>query len=179
MVAAYSRRLDALCPGGADMFFRSLILPATAVLLASVTALFGQEPAIAPTSSYPASLSNVLVADLNGDNAPEIIGLQSSSSAVGVLKNLGNGKYGAATYYAVSGALNGIAVGDFNGDGRLDVAVAIGSFSPDIGRVAVLRRQLLERLLHRAAVPQRQLDVAAAAGPAPVRRAGGTVAVSR
>src|ERR1700760_4966926 len=139
MVAAYSRRLDALCPGGADMFFRSLILPATAVLLASVTALFGQEPAIAPTSSYPASLSNVLVADLNGDNAPEIIGLQSSSSAVGVLKNLGNGKYGAATYYAVSGTLNGIAVGDFSGDGRLDVAVAIGSFSPDIGRVAVLR----------------------------------------
>jgi hypothetical protein len=139
MVAAYSRRLYELRPGGLDMFLRNLILLSAAMVLTSVTPLFGQEPVIAPTSSYPASLSNVLVADLNGDNAPEIIGLQSSSSAVGVLKNLGNGKYGAATYYAVSGTLNGIAVGDFNGDGRLDVAVAIGSFSPDIGRVAVLR----------------------------------------
>jgi hypothetical protein len=70
MAAANSRLLYALCAGGVDMSFRSLILPAAAVLLASVTALFGQEPAIAPTSSYPASLSNVLVADLNGDNAP-------------------------------------------------------------------------------------------------------------
>src|ERR1700731_3513122 len=98
----------ARCPGGVDLIIRSLILPAAAVLLASVTALFGQEPATAPTSSSLGSVSNVLVADLNGDNAPEIIGLQSSSSAVGVLKNLGNGKYGAATYYAVSGTLNGI-----------------------------------------------------------------------
>jgi hypothetical protein len=39
----------------------------------------------------------------------------------------------------VSGTLNGIAVGDFNGHGRLDVAVAIGTFNRDIGRVAVLR----------------------------------------
>jgi FG-GAP-like repeat len=114
------------------------ILPA-AVLLSSIPALLAQEPVIAPTSSYPASLSNVLVADLNGDNAPEIIGLESSSADVGVLKNLGNGKYTDATYYAVSGQLNGIAVGDFNGDGRLDVAVAIGTYNAANGRVAVLR----------------------------------------
>jgi hypothetical protein len=121
------------------MALRRRILLAAAMLLTSVTALLAQEPAIAPTSSYPASLSNVLVADLNGDNAPEIIGLESSSAAVGVLKNLGNGKYGAPTYYAVSGQLNGIAVGDFNGDGRLDVAVAIGTYNAANGRVAVLR----------------------------------------
>jgi VCBS repeat protein len=114
------------------------IFPA-AVLLSSLPALLAQEPVIAPTSSYPASLSNVLVADLNSDNAPEIIGLESSSADVGVLKNLGNGKYGAATYYAVSGQPNGISVGDFNGDGRLDVAVAIGTYNASNGRVAILR----------------------------------------
>jgi hypothetical protein len=121
------------------MALRSRILPTAAMLLTSVTALLAQEPVIAPTSSYPASLSNLLVADLNGDNAPEIIGLESSSADVGVLKNLGNGKYSDATYYAVSGQLNGIVVGDFNGDGRLDVAVAIGGFNAANGRVAILR----------------------------------------
>jgi VCBS repeat protein len=43
------------------------------------------------------------------------------------------------TLFAVAGQLNGISVGDFNGDGRLDVAVAIGTFNAANGRVAVLR----------------------------------------
>jgi VCBS repeat protein len=121
------------------MTLRSRVLPATVILFVSVTTLLAQEPVIAPANSYPANLSNVLVADLNRDNAPEIIGLESSSSAVGVLKNLGNGTYGSATYYPVNGHLNGIAIGDFNGDGRLDVAVAIGAFNAANGQVAVLR----------------------------------------
>jgi hypothetical protein len=120
------------------MAFRSRVLPATVILLSSVTTLLAQAPVIAPSASYHANLGGI-VADLNGDNAPEIVGLEGSSSAVGVLKNLGNGTYGSATYYPVNGQLVDIAVGDFNGDGRLDVAVAIGAFNAPNGRVAVLR----------------------------------------
>jgi VCBS repeat protein len=115
------------------------VLPAAVILIASVPTLLAQASVIAPSASYHANLANVIVADLNRDNAPEIIGLEGSSSAVGVLKNLGNGAYGNATYYAVNGQLNGIAVGDFNGDGRLDVAVAIGAYNAANGRVAILR----------------------------------------
>ncbi|MDQ1451931.1 MAG: hypothetical protein QOK38_1797 [Acidobacteriaceae bacterium] len=119
------------------MAFR--MLSAAAVLLPTFAALLAQEPVIAPAHSYPANLTSVLVADLNSNNAPEIIGLDNTSNAVVVLKNLGNGKYGPATYYAVSGQPSGIATGDFNGDGRLDVAVAFGAYNAAHGKVAVLR----------------------------------------
>ena len=107
-------------------------------LCVSVCGVTGQKPKIAPAAQYPAYLSSVTVADLNNDNAPEIIGLDNNTGAVTVLKNLGNGKYGAPTAYAVTGQVNGLAVGDFNGDGFLDVAVAIGAFSAASGQVAVL-----------------------------------------
>jgi FG-GAP-like repeat len=119
------------------MSFR--ILSAAALLLPTFTALLAQEPVIAPATRYPANLSSVLVADLNSNNAPEIIGLDNTSNAVVVLKNLGNGKYGAATYYAISGPPSGIAIGDFNADGKLDVAVTLGAYNAADGKVAVFR----------------------------------------
>ena len=120
------------------MSVRSQISFAAVILMTTVAAL-SQEPVLAPTHTYPASLVRVQVADLNGNNAPEIIGLDTTSHAVVVLQNLGNGTYGPATYYAISGQPNGIAVGDFNGDGKLDVAVAIGTYNDPSGHVAVLR----------------------------------------
>src|ERR1700759_1966514 len=117
------------------MSFRLL---STLALLPAFTALLAQEPVIAPAHKYAANLSSALVADLNNNNAPEIIGLDHTSNAVVVLKNVGNGSYGAATYYAISGAPNGIAIGDFNADGKLDVAVALGAYNAAGGKVAVL-----------------------------------------
>ena len=115
--------------------FRSLSV-ALCLVPSFVYAVAG-EPVIAPSAKYNAILSTVLVADLNSDNAPEIIGIDNTSNAIVVLKNLGNGKYGPATYYAVSSAPNGIAVGDLNGDGKLDVAVALGAYNATTGKVAV------------------------------------------
>ena len=97
-----------------------------------------QTPVLTPGNSYPSELSNVQVADLNSDNAPDIVGLASGGGSLGVLRNLGNGTYAPARYYSVSGQLNGVAVGDFNGDGKLDVAVAIGAYNASSGKVAVL-----------------------------------------
>ena len=114
-------------------------LSAALFLVPSIMYAGVQEPVIAPSANYNANLSSVQVADLNSDNAPEIIGLDNTSNAIVVLKNLGNGKYAAPTYYALSGAPNGLAVGDLNGDGKLDVAVALGAFNATEGKVAVFR----------------------------------------
>src|ERR1700689_595071 len=101
----------------------------TAALLVFATALVAQEPSLTQNSSYFSNLGSIVVADLADDSRPAMIGIVGSSgSSVVVLKNLGNGKYGPPTYYPVTGGLAEIAVGDFNGDGKLDVAVAIGVY---------------------------------------------------
>jgi len=101
--------------------------------------ILAQTPVIKPVASYPANLSSVKVAELNNNNAPELIGLDNTSNAVVVLENTGTGSYGAPQYYAVSGQPTGLDVGDFNGDGKLDVAVSFGVYNAATGKVAVLR----------------------------------------
>lgn len=79
------------------------------------------------TDVVPASIA---VADMNGDGIPDIVALGSSSSyAAQVAIALGNGngtfRAPALTTYTTQYLNNaqGIAVGDFNGDGNLDVAM--------------------------------------------------------
>jgi hypothetical protein len=122
------------------MTIRSRILSPVVYLLGSLSGLMllSQEPNIKPTASYSASLSNVLVADLKSDNAPDFIGLDNNSNSLVVMLNLGDGTYGQPSYYGLDGQPNGIAVGDFNGDGKLDVAVALGTYNASSGYVAVL-----------------------------------------
>ena len=110
---------------------------AIAATLMTARVLPAQEPLIAPAASYPASLSGVTVADLEGDNAPDIIGLDNNSNSLAVLRNLGGGTYGPAHYYGLKLPPNAFAIGDFNGDGKLDVAVALGTYNASGGYVAV------------------------------------------
>ena len=99
--------------------------------------ILAQTPVLNPSSSYSANISSVKVAELNNDNAPEIIGLDGA--AVVVLKNTGTGSYSAPQYFPVSGSPSGLDIGDFNGDGKLDVAVSFGVYNAANGKVAVLR----------------------------------------
>jgi hypothetical protein len=101
--------------------------------------IVAQNPVLNPAGSYGANMSNVKVAELNNNNAPEIIGLDNTSNAVVVLMNSGTGSYSAPHYYAVSGQPTGLDIGDFNGDGKLDVAVSFGTYNAPDGKVAVLR----------------------------------------
>jgi FG-GAP-like repeat len=76
---------------------------------------------------------SISVADLNGDGKPDLVvangclGSNCSTGGVGVLLGKGNGTFKNAVVYA-SGAASvfgsRVAIGDLNGDGKLDLAVA-------------------------------------------------------
>jgi gliding motility-associated-like protein len=69
------------------------------------------------------------IADLDGDGKPEVIVTDQGSNVLSVLPNtstLASITFGATVNYTVTGAgtTDGITVDDFNGDGKIDVAVS-------------------------------------------------------
>ncbi len=84
--------------------------------------------------TYAVGLGGVALAvgDFNRDGKPDLVvantvtGIKSDAGTVSVLINLGDGTFAAQVTYAVGPQPEALAVGDFNGDGLLDLAVASG-----------------------------------------------------
>ncbi len=87
--------------------------------------------------SYPTGGSGLLaVGDLNGDGKPDVVavsvpnirpaGSQLISGTIAVLLNNGDGTFQPAVKYGVGEGVSSVSFGDFNGDGKTDLAVING-----------------------------------------------------
>jgi uncharacterized repeat protein (TIGR01451 family) len=77
------------------------------------------------------SPSYVIAADLDGDGNLDLVTTNEGSSNVSVLAGNGDGTFGAAANFSTPGAggASAVALGEFNGDGLLDLAVSNSSTS--------------------------------------------------
>jgi hypothetical protein len=95
-----------------------------------------------PTLSPPAG--PVAVADLNGDGNLDLvvtavnvnIAISLQPGTISVMLGHGDGTFAAAVSYSIGKAATSVAIGDLNGDGKPDLAVA--DFATGAGAVAVL-----------------------------------------
>jgi hypothetical protein len=77
----------------------------------------------AATGGFQDTFAQVVLADMNGDGHPDVVALgQASLGGLGIYLGKGDGTF--ATPSNVNYAGSGLAVADFNGDGKLDVAVS-------------------------------------------------------
>ena len=65
----------------------------------------------------------IAVADLNGDNVPDLVSANFDSNAVSVRLANGDGTFGPSQHYAAGTACTALAIADMDNDGHLDVLV--------------------------------------------------------
>ena len=83
------------------------------------------EPATINTYAVGTFPLRVATGDFTGDGKPDIISLNNSTN-ISLLRNNGFGEFITAGTFNTFGAGVDMAVGDFNNNGTLDVAVAVG-----------------------------------------------------
>jgi hypothetical protein len=108
--------------GKADLATVNRLSNTVSVLLGNGDGTFQSQAAYATTNfAY-----NAAVGDFNGDGKPDLAVPIYSSNTVNILLGNGDGTFQAAASYSAGTATTGayaVAVGDFNGDGKLDLAV--------------------------------------------------------
>jgi len=89
------------------------------------------------TSAYKGYLTAVKIADIDGDNKPDIITVNQQQNKIMVYRNIstpGNLQFEGEKYFKTAGIseTNEICIGDFDGDGKTDIATSshqVHSFS--------------------------------------------------
>jgi hypothetical protein len=89
-----------------------------------------------------AETTTVAVGDFNGDGKPDLVvanyGDLSGPDNVAVLLGNGDGTFMPAAVYTAGTKPDFVAVGDFNGDGNLDVVAGSNSGGPAVGNTGVV-----------------------------------------
>jgi hypothetical protein len=112
--------------GGQRQQVLSAVLLVLAIPCALTTTAFAQtymfNRADYATGPGPVALA---VGDFNHDGRADVVvgNTQQGSNSVSVLLGKPDGTFNAAVSYPVDGSPSGIAVGDFNNDGKLDLLV--------------------------------------------------------
>src|ERR1041384_1341833 len=101
--------------------FTSIVLIAIGLLLFQNNV--AAQPASLSRTDFPLLGNNHIVADFNGDGIPDLAGVGVNSVAV-MLGNA-NGVFRAKVQFPAGGPAQDLTSGDFNGDGRVDLAVSI------------------------------------------------------
>jgi len=101
-------------------------------VLAAIFLSVANAPAQSPTfarTDYPFLGNTHIVADVNGDGRADLVG--PGQTAARVMLGNGDGTFQPRVEYPAGGPAQDVAVGDFTGDGNVDLAVAIND--PQIG----------------------------------------------
>ncbi len=72
--------------------------------------------------------------DLNGDGFPDLVVANGTGNSVSILLGLSGGAFQARTDTALGTVPQAVAIGDFNRNGKLDLAVT----TPQAGGISVL-----------------------------------------
>jgi len=102
------------------------LLLASAPCWANTWSGFTVPPTTIPVGQGTLAPYAITAADFNGDGNLDLAVVdtpQSGTGAVSILLGNGDGTFQAQKMYAVGNVPKSIAVGDFNGDGKLDLAV--------------------------------------------------------
>ena len=122
--------------GGVSNSASAVATPAVSSGSAGVPRVSFHNSSNPPTNPYPQS---VAVADFNGDGkldmAVPVYSIFTSFTDVNIFLGKGNGTFEAGPAFPLTGQnVNNVAVGDFNGDGKPDLALSL----PDASEVQVL-----------------------------------------
>ena len=100
---------------------KQLVLIALGILVLHHTA--AAQSASFSRTDFPLLGNNQIVADLNGDGVPDLAGVGLNSATV--MLGSASGAFRPKVEFPAGGPAQDLAAGDFNGDGRVDLAVSI------------------------------------------------------
>jgi len=86
-----------------------------------------------PVAYSVGQVNAVVIGDFNGDGKPDLavanLGAAGASKQISILLGNGDGTFQAAVNYPANNYTVALVVGDFNGDGKLDIAASATDFS--------------------------------------------------
>ena len=111
------------------MFNRRFQIPVTFLLISLALFVFqinaSAQSATFTRTDYPILGNNHIVADLNGDGIPDLAA--TGALGVGIMLGNGDGTFRPRANFSTGAQSQDLAAGDFNSDGRVDLAVSLNS----------------------------------------------------